>query len=119
MFILTDSSNYMRSKFKSPFILATVGGIGALVADVAWLVGELSTHFGIFSAEFYLYWRFFVLIALVVSIVICIKGIKQYLSKGYVREEHRIETEHKSYLEKRKIARKIKKELPINNDWQT
>jgi len=116
MFILTDSSNYMRSKFKSPFILATAGGVGALVADVAWLIGELLTHFGIFTLEFYLIWRFIVLIALILSIVICIKGIKQYLSKGYVREEHRIETEHKSYLQNRKIARKIKKELPINND---
>jgi len=116
MFILTDNSNYMRRHLKSPFILAVVGGVSALVADVAWLAGELLTQLGVFTIEFYLIWRFTVLIALVISIVICIKGIKQYLSKGYVREECRIESEHKNYLQNRKLARKIKKELPINND---
>lgn len=116
MFILTDSIIYMRRHLKSPFILATVGGIGALVADAFWLVGELSTHFGIMSAHFYIYWRFAILIALIIAVIVCLKGIKQYLSKGYVREEHRIELEHKSYLKQRKAARKIKSELPINND---
>ena len=106
----------MRKHLKSPFILATMSGIGALVADAIWLSSELSTHFELISATTYLYIRFGILAALVLSIITAVFAIRKYLRNGYVRAEHQIETEHKAMLAQRKVNKALKKELANNND---
>jgi hypothetical protein len=106
----------MRKHLKSPFILATASGIGALVADVVWLTGELSTRFEIISETTYLIIRFGILIALVLSIITAVLAIRKYLKKGYVRAEHQIEVEHKEFLKHKKINKNLKKQVAHNND---
>lgn len=98
----------MRKHIKSPFILATTSGIGALIADAVWLTGELSTHFGVITETTYLMVRFGILAALIISVIIAALAIRKYLKNGYVRAEHTIEMEHKCYLKQLKINRKIK-----------
>lgn len=105
----------MRKYLKSPFILATLGGVGALAFDILWLSGELLTHFEIISIEFYVIWRLIVLSGLILSTLICFYGIKQYLVNGYTREEKRIELEHKFYKKNVKKARQMKKNKVICN----
>jgi hypothetical protein len=72
----------------SPFILATICGLGALGFDIMWIVGELSTHFGIFTEQFYVYWRFVVLFGLIVSFGIGVYAIVRYVRNGYVRQDN-------------------------------
>lgn len=106
----------MRKHLKSPFILATASGIGALVADAIWLTGELSTHFELISAHTYLIIRFGILAALILSIITAVFAIRKYLKNGYIRAEHQIEIEHKAMLTQRKVNRALKRQQPLNND---
>jgi MFS family permease len=87
-----------KTKFlsKSPFVIATVAGASVIGADILWLAGELLTHFGVFTPEFYLAWRFMIMIFLVLGFVACVLAVKYYLSNGYVRNEMCIEREHKA-----------------------
>lgn len=87
-----------KTKFlsKSPFIIATVAGASAIAADILWLVGELLTHFEVFSETFYLGWRFMILTALVIGLVACFVAVKHYLQNGYLRNEIAIEHTHKA-----------------------
>lgn len=77
----------MRKYLKSPFILATLGGTAALIADAIWLVGELITHFGIITVKAYVIYRIVILAALIISIIFCVKGILNYVQNGYKRAE--------------------------------
>jgi len=85
-----------KTKFlsKSPFTVATVAGASAIAADILWLVGELCTHFGVFTETFYLGWRFMILAFLVAGLVACFVAVRNYLNNGYVRNEVQIERAH-------------------------
>lgn len=84
-----SEEQYMKKYLKSPFILATVSGLGALVADTFWLLGELSVNFGLMSEHMYICYKFFILAALIIAIVVCFVSIRHYVSNSYMRsEEH-------------------------------
>lgn len=78
---------------KSPFMVATVGGTTALVADMVWLMGELSTHFGLISETTYLFIRFGILASLMVGFAACVYGVHLYVNNGYVRADMAIRKE--------------------------
>jgi hypothetical protein len=102
--MVTYMLNFMKYK-KSPFIIATSGGILALTADVFWLVVELLTHFTIISVEAYVIYRICILLFLTLSIFICIIGVIQYVKVGYIRaEEHNLYcTKKEDFINKRNL----------------
>ena len=80
---------------KSPFMMGLVGGTGAVVADLVWLAGELSLHFGLISESSYLLVRFGVFGFLVIAVVLCILAGKYYLQNGYYRADNEVVKLHK------------------------
>ena len=78
----------------SPFILAMTGGILALLADIAWLAGELLTQFALMSAKVYIGLRVGVLLVLVVSVMLALAAVYKYFRNGYVRADKLCEKNH-------------------------
>lgn len=94
-----ESHNITKALIKSPFIIATAAGAFVIGADILWLSGELLTHFGIFTDQFYVYWRFMIMGCLISGLISCFIGIKAYLKNGYMRFEHKTELEYKKELQ--------------------
>lgn len=76
---------------KSPFILATVAGIIAVVADIAWIVSELLHVFHVQTELGHIIVRFGVAAGLIASVILAIIAIHYYLLNGYVANDRIIE----------------------------
>lgn len=91
--------NSPKALAKSPFMIATAAGAFVISADILWLCGELLTHFAVFTPEFYVLWRLFILTCLFIGLISCVVGLKAYLTNGYMRFEHKHELEYKKELQ--------------------
>lgn len=91
----------------SPFIVAMTGAILALVADVAWLAGELLVQFGLMSMKVYIGLRVGILLALVIGIILALWAVYKYFNNGYVRADKIAEINHLKEKCKSKGRRKI------------
>lgn len=98
----------LRNKLfhKSPFIMSTFGGGLAVVADIVWLTGELSTHFGLISETTYIFIRLGILASLIVGLGLCAYGISLYINNGYVTADRAVYKE--CLLEKRQTIKRKK-----------
>lgn len=76
---------------RSPFMLATVGGMSAVIADAIWLTLDLASGYGFISSHTYLLARLVVLVVLLVVVFVCILAMKKYIVNGYVRWEQTTE----------------------------
>lgn len=80
---------------KSPFLIGLASGVGAIVFDIIWLTGELSTHFGFISPKVYLILRIIILLGLISALILAGVATYKYLENGYVRHEHHLEAKFK------------------------
>lgn len=78
----------------SPFIIAMSGAVLVLLADIAWLAGELLTQYGIITMVAYTTLRCIILLGLCIGTILALISIYKYFKNGYVRSDKLCELNH-------------------------
>lgn len=91
--------------FKSPYMLATIGGLTAIVLDFVWSLAEV-LH-SVFGVDIILYVHIALLVGFPVCFGLLVYGAYKYFKNGYVRKEVLDELCHKKEEKRNKDVKKV------------